>query len=190
MKKNIGNKLALYPTPTVVVGAEVDGNLTWTLVAHVGIVAHDRILISLFSKHYINKGIKENGRMSVNIVTEDILPEADYCGISSGAKTDKSKVFAYSRGEAGTPMIDRSPLTMECKVEDIYECNGFENFICSIENTYADENVVDEKGRPDYTRLHPVLFEMPSYTYLRTGSVIAPCMKPGKEYKKQTTESE
>lgn len=25
MKKNIGSKLALYPTPVVVVGAEVDG---------------------------------------------------------------------------------------------------------------------------------------------------------------------
>lgn len=64
MKKNIGNKMALYPTPTVIVGTEVDGKVTWTLVAHIGIVAHDRLLISLFSKHYINKGVKENGLIS------------------------------------------------------------------------------------------------------------------------------
>lgn len=44
MKKNIGNKMALYPTPTAVVGAEVDGKVTWTLIAHIGIVAHDRLL--------------------------------------------------------------------------------------------------------------------------------------------------
>lgn len=71
MKKNIGNTLALYPTPTVVVGATVNGKASWTLVAHVGIVAHDRLLVSLHSAHYINKGIKENGYLSVNIVTED-----------------------------------------------------------------------------------------------------------------------
>ena len=49
MKRNIGSKLALYPTPAVVVGAEMKGKATWTLVAHIGIVAHDRLLISLHS---------------------------------------------------------------------------------------------------------------------------------------------
>ena len=47
MKRNLGSKMALYPTPLVVVGAEVEGKVTWTLVAHIGIVAHDRLLISL-----------------------------------------------------------------------------------------------------------------------------------------------
>ena len=69
--------MALYPTPAVVIGAAVNGKTTWTLVAHVGIVAHDRISVSLHSAHYINKGIKENGRLSVNIVSESMLPKAD-----------------------------------------------------------------------------------------------------------------
>lgn len=34
MKKNIGNGLALYPTPLVVVGAMVDGKPNWLLVGH------------------------------------------------------------------------------------------------------------------------------------------------------------
>ena len=38
MKKNIGNVLALYPTPVVVVGTEVNGKVNWLLVAHVGII--------------------------------------------------------------------------------------------------------------------------------------------------------
>lgn len=33
MKKNIGNVLALYPTPAVVVGTEVNGKVNWLLVA-------------------------------------------------------------------------------------------------------------------------------------------------------------
>ena len=34
-KKNIGSKLALYPMPVTVVGAEVNGKVNWLLVAHV-----------------------------------------------------------------------------------------------------------------------------------------------------------
>lgn len=59
MKKNIGSALALYPTPTVVVGAMNGEKPAWTLVAHVGIIGHDRILISLASAHYINQFINE-----------------------------------------------------------------------------------------------------------------------------------
>ena len=49
-------------------------------------------------------------------------------------------------GEAGTPVIRKAPLTMECSVADIY-------------NT-----------------LKPVLFEMPAYTYLKTGEVLGKCL--------------
>lgn len=186
MKKKIGGKLALYPTPVVVIGAEVMENVTWTLVAHIGIVAHDRLLISLHASHFINKGIKETKRMSVNIVTEDWLAKADYCGVVSGNKTDKSELFVYTKGEIGTPMIDESPLTMECVVEDIYECNGFENFICSVAGTYASPDVLDSEGDSlSYALLKPILFEYPTYQYLRTGDIIGNCAELGKEYRKR-----
>ena len=61
---------------------------TWTLVAHVGIIGHDRILVSLASAHYINQFIKKNNKLTVNLVNEDMLPEADYTGSVSGEKTD------------------------------------------------------------------------------------------------------
>ena len=174
--------MALYPTPAVVVGAQVEGKATWTLVAHVGIVAHDRLLVSLHASHYINRGIKESGRLSVNIVTEEWLPKADYCGIVSGHNQDKSTLFESTAGEEGTPMVNESPLTMECRVEDVYVCNGFENFICSIAHTYADESILNDRDKIDYNRLKPVLFEFPTYQYLRTGSVIGLCTEAGKQY--------
>lgn len=43
MKKNIGSVLALYPTPTVVVGTMIEDKPTWLLAGHVGIIGHDRI---------------------------------------------------------------------------------------------------------------------------------------------------
>ena len=44
MKKSIDTKLALYPTPVTVIGTMNGDKPTWTLVAHIGIIGHDRIL--------------------------------------------------------------------------------------------------------------------------------------------------
>ena len=95
MKKDIGNVLALYPTPVVVVGTEVNGKVNWLLVAHVGIIGHAQIMLSLFKKHYTNEGVKQTGKVSVNIVNEAMLERADYVGCVGGAKADKSDVFVY-----------------------------------------------------------------------------------------------
>lgn len=181
MKKNLGSVLALYPTLVTVAGAMVNGKPNWLLVAHVGILGHNRILISLAKAHYTNQGIKESGAVSVNLVDEALLPKADSVGCVSGGETDKSGVFAYEMGGVGAPVITDSPLSMECTVADIYETEGFDNFILKIANTYADEAVLDKTGKPDYQKLKPVLFEMPTYQYLRTGDVIGKCMKIGKE---------
>lgn len=176
MKKNIGSVLALYPTPTVVVGAMNGEKPTWTLVAHVGIIGHDRILISLASAHYINQFVKKTGKLSVNIVDEGMLPEADYIGSISGAKENKSEVFEYELSDAGTPIIRKAPLTMECSMVDIYNTQGFESFICSIDNTYVEEKHLNEAGKINYNTLKPVLFEFPTYEYLKTGDIIGKCL--------------
>ena len=180
-KQNIGSVLALYPKPMTVIGAEVNGKVNWLVVGHTGIIGHDRILVSMSKSHYTNQGIKESKKLSVNLVSRGILPKADYVGSVSGASVDKSTVFEYHWGENGTPVIDASPLTMECDVVDIYETEGFDNFICSIANTYAAPDVLDDKGKLDYTRLKPVLFEFPTYSYLATGEVIGKCLNLDKQ---------
>lgn len=121
MKKNIGNALALYPTPLVVVGTMVNGKPNWVLVGHLGIMGHDHVMVSLAKPHYTNQGIKETKALSINIVDEALLPLADKAGCVSGSKEDKSRLFAYTVGESGAPMINNAPVVMECQVEDLYE---------------------------------------------------------------------
>lgn len=183
MKKNIGQKLALYPTPATVVGTVgEEGKVNWLLVAHVGIVSHSKLLLSIHSAHHSVKAIDATKRLSVNIIDETFVAAADYTGGVSGATTDKSKVLPYHLGDAGMPIIDQSPLVMECEVIDTYEIDGFHNYICAILNTYVDEEMLGENDKPDYEKLKPVLFEMPTYKYLRTGDVIGDCVKMGKAY--------
>lgn len=180
-KENIGSLVALYPKPLTVVGAEVNGKVNWFVVGHTGIIGHNRIILSMSDKHYTNKGIHQTGRLAINLVSREMLPKADYAGSVSGADTEKSTLFAYHIGENGAPLIDESPLSMECKVVDKFKTDGFDNFICEVAATYVAKDMLNENGRPDYTRLKPVLFEFPTYSYLATGEVIGRCLALDKE---------
>jgi len=177
MKKNTGAQLALYPSPVIVVGAMVDGKPNWTLVAHAGVMAHSHVMLSMVKAHYSNKGIRENKVLSVNVVDASWLKEADRMGCLSGNKTDKSEAFAWTAGEKGAPMIDKAKVTMECVVEDIYDLQNFDNFICRITGTYVEEEILTEKDKIDYRKFKPALFQFPTYEYLETGEILGGCMK-------------
>lgn len=97
-------------------------------------------------------------------------------------------MFAYEQGAAGTPVIRDAPLTLECSVADIYETPNFESFICTIDNTYVAEEHLDAEGRIDYNTLKPVLFEFPTYHYVRTGDVICKCLSLKEKQSKERAE--
>lgn len=175
-KKNLGSLLALYPKPLTVVGTIVNGKANWLIVGHTGIIAHNRILVSMSQRHYSNQGIIATKKLSINLVSRDYLPQADYVGSVSGAEVDKSQAFAYHMGENGSPVIDLAPLTMECEVVDTFQTEGFDNFICKVVNTYAAHNVLDAEGQLDYTKLKPVLFDFTTYSYIATGEIIGKCL--------------
>ena len=129
--------MALYPTPVIVVGAMAEGKPTWTLVAHIGIPSHDMAMVSLAKAHYINRGIRENRVLSINVVDESWLEKAAATGAVSGNKTDKSELLGYTVGETGAPLATDAKLTMECIVADVYETPAFENFMVKVNNTFA-----------------------------------------------------
>lgn len=186
MKKNIGSVLALYPTPVTIVGTVIGDKVNWINVAHVGIIGLNSIMLSMNKSHYTNQGIKQNKTASVNLVSEDMLVEADYVGIVSGKSVDKSQVFKYHMGELkNTPIIDKSPLSMECELIDVYDSSGYDNFVLKVVHTHVEEDVLNENGKIDYQKVKPLLFEMPNKLYLRTGEVVAKCWDIGKQYKQK-----
>lgn len=180
MKKNIGAILALYPSPVIVIGALVNGKPSWTLAAHAGTVAHSHLMVSLVKAHYINGGIRETKKLSVNVVDESWLSEADRMGTTSGNKIDKSTAFEYTLGEHGAPLIDKAKISIECEVDGNYELENFDNFICKILATYADEAILNDSGKISYHTFKPVLFEFPTYEYFVTGGKVGDCGKMNK----------
>lgn len=67
MKKSLGSMLALYPMPATIVGAMIDGKPNWLQIAHVGVIRHDRLLVSSMKSHYTNFGIRKTGVLSVSL---------------------------------------------------------------------------------------------------------------------------
>ena len=177
----------LYPTPTVLVGAVVNGKPNFITIAHIGIVNHARpYLISLSSAkaHYTNSGIRTHKAFSVNIPSENLVVETDYAGMVSGKKTDKSELFEIFHGELeNVPMIKACPINMECRLYDIYDTPTHDLFIGEIVETHADESVLTE-GKVDLAKLKPLLFDMSSIKYWSVGNTVANCWKVGKRLKK------
>ena len=180
MKKNLGAVLALYPTPAIVAGVMAGGKPTWLLMTHIGVPSHHHLMLSMAKPHHTNQFVKAEKVVSINLVDEALLPRADKCGFVSGAKEDKSGVFAWHPGAIGAPLIDDAPVSIECSVEDCYELDGFDNFMCRIVNTFAEERVLDAAGKLDYDKIGTVLFEFPTYSYLRSSPVFAKCGAPRK----------
>lgn len=180
MKKDLGSMLALYPMPTTIVGAMVDGKPNWLQVAHVGIIGHDRILVSSMKAHYTNKGIRETGVLSISLADESLLEKLDMAGSKSGAKVDKSNLFAWNAAENGAPIPEEAPLTLACTVVDNYETEQFDNFIVKIDATLVEESKLNEDGKPDYEKIAPVLFEFPTYSYFATGKKLGDCLSFGR----------
>lgn len=183
--KQIGSVNALYPTPTTLVGAHVDGKPNFITIAHIGILTMNIISLGIAKTHYTNPGIKENKTFSVCIPSEDLLIETDYCGIMTGKKTDKASLFEVFYGALKTaPMIRECPVCMECSLAQIVDFPAHDVFIGEIVQTYVQESVLHE-GNIDISKVRPLLFDMNSKKYWALGRELGNCWSVGKQLKKK-----
>lgn len=182
IQKNIGSVFALYPSLAAVLGTKDENDkVNFMLVAHVGVMSHKLLSLSLHKTKTL-ENILATGKASINLVNEQMLERADYCGTCSGNKVDKSQVFEWHEGENGMPIINESDLVMEVEMLDDYKIDNFDNIVCKVNATYVNDSMIDEKGKPDWSKVKPVLFEMPSYKYIATGDILGDCVKMGKAW--------
>lgn len=183
MKEQLGSVIALYPTPTVLVGAMVQGKPNFITIAHIGLVTHHHVSLSMRKSHYTNAGIKENNTFSVCVPSENLVVETDYCGIATGRNTDKAALFDVFYGELKTaPMIKECSVCMECRLERIVDFPSHDLFIGELVQTYADQSVLSGK-KIDISKVKPLLFDLNSKKYWSLGGEVATCWDIGKQLK-------
>lgn len=188
MKKiKTGAKTFLYPMPTTLVGANVNGKPNYLAVAYCGIVqtSPPMIAIALKESRYTNAGIKENGTFSVNLPSAGMVKVTDYCGLVSGRNVDKSKLFSTFYGELKTaPMIKECPVNLECKLIQALDYGGSHDiFIGEVVEAYAGEQYTTN-GLPDIKKVNPILLSsIYDKNYWKVGEYLGKAWKIGEELK-------
>jgi len=89
--------------------------------------------------------IHANKVFSANLVTEKLLPLADYLGNTDGHSKDKMGVdVAIEKGKKlDVPVLTDSPVAFELEVSRFVQLDDGEVLLCKIRNVLADESLQD-----------------------------------------------
>ncbi|MFH1879298.1 MAG: flavin reductase [Bacillota bacterium] len=94
--------------------------------------------------------IRATGVFSANLVTEALLPLADYFGNTKGYTDDKMRVHAAVMQGAvlSVPILSDSPVSFELEVVKTIETDGGEVLLCKIRNVLVNEALTDKSKTP------------------------------------------
>ncbi|MFH1922470.1 MAG: flavin reductase family protein [Planctomycetota bacterium] len=186
MKKSIGAKTLVYPTPIWVVGTyDKDGTPNVATVAWGGICCSKPpcIAISLRKATYSYGNIVERKAFTVGVPSETHVKEVDYFGIASGREVDKLAAAGLTpvRSEVvDAPYVAEFPLVLECTLLHTLEIGLHTQFVGEILDVKADEDVLGEKGRPAIEKVRPFLFAPGEHTYHGIGRCLGKAFSIGK----------
>lgn len=144
----------VYPLPAVMVStADREGNDNIITVAWTGTVCTNpaMLYISVRPERYSYHMLQESGEFVVNLTTEKLAKATDWCGVRSGRDFDKWKEMHLTRGKAAkltyAPIIQESPVNIECKVTEVQELGSHHMFLAKVEAVQVDESYMNETGK-------------------------------------------
>ena len=191
MKKSLGPKTLLYPTPVWVVGTyDKEGKPNVMTIAWGGICCSKPpcVAISLRKATYSYGNIVERKAFTLNIPSEAHAREADYFGSVSGRKEDKFAATGFTPIKSelvDAPYLKEFPLILECKVIHVIEIGLHTQFVGEIFDVKADESVLDDKGIPDIKKVRPIIFSPEGRHYHKVGDYLGEAFSIGTSIRKQ-----
>lgn len=158
----------LYPLPAVMVSCGTMEKSNIITVAWTGIINTNpaMVYISVRPTRHSYNIIKETGEFVINLTTQKLAYATDWCGVKTGAKVDKFKELKLTKEKAKfvkCPMIQESPVSVECKVKEIKELGSHHMFIAEVLAINADEQYIDEKGAFDISKCDLIAYSNGGY---------------------------
>lgn len=142
----------LNPVPVVMVscGDSLASNII--TIAWTGIINSEPPMtyVSVRKSRYSHHLISESGEFVINLTTEKLAKATDFCGVKSGRDVNKAEEMGLSLTGAdyvSCPMVEESPVNLECRVVEVKEYPTHDMFIAEIVGVHADENLFDESGK-------------------------------------------
>lgn len=158
----------VYPLPAVMVscGSVEKGNII--TIAWTGTICTNppMVYVSIRPERYSYEIIKENMEFVINLTTKELAKETDYCGVKSGRNFDKFKETKLTpiKGDfVKAPLIEESPVNIECKVTEIKELGSHHMFIAEVVGVHVDEKFMDKNGKFNLSAANPLAYSHGTY---------------------------
>lgn len=159
----------IYPVPAVMVSCgnkEIGENII--TIAWTGTICTNPAMcyISVRKERFSYDLIKQTGEFVINLTTKDLVRATDFCGVKSGRDVDKFKEMNLTSGKStnvSAPLIEESPVNIECKVVEIKELGSHDMFLAEVISVNVDENLIDENGKFHLEQSNPIAYSHGSY---------------------------
>lgn len=180
MKTTFGPQKILFPCPVALVVTGNMDNANIATIAWVSLLTSvpPSLGISVGTKGHSGELIKKNKEFTVNIATVDIMPEADYCGISSGKDIDKFAETGLTKMPSKVvkaPIIRECPLNLECRLVSATMVGRTNHFIGEIVETHIDTDTLkdpEKYGSVDISMFNPLIYIGGAREYRRIGEKV------------------
>ena len=187
MKRSLGAKTLICPTPAWIVGSyDKQGKPNGMTAAWGGICCSQPpcLAVSLRAATYTHGNLMERRAFTVSVPSQAQVKAADYFGLVSGRDTDKfaaTGLTAVRSDLVDAPYVQEFPLVLECRVVRIHELGLHTQFVGQILDVKADEEALDGAGQPDILKVLPLIFSPGNREYYGVGNALGHAFAVGKE---------
>jgi flavin reductase (DIM6/NTAB) family NADH-FMN oxidoreductase RutF len=185
MKKSLGAKTLVYPTPVLVVGTfDLNGKPNVMTASWGGICCSQPpcVAVSLRKATYTYGNIVARKAFTVSIPSEEYVRHADYFGMVSGRSADKfaaAKLTPARSDIVDAPYVKEFPLVLECRLIHTFELGLHTQFVGEIMDVKAEEAVFGSSGLLDIKKVNPLVFAPDTQAYYGIGGLVGPAFSMG-----------
>ncbi|MBU7014409.1 MAG: flavin reductase family protein [Theionarchaea archaeon] len=160
-------EIVLYPSSVVLVTSSYQGKDNIITLAWISTACFDPPLVAcaIRDTRYSHGLIKNSKEFVLNIPSENLVRETDYCGQVSGRTVDKFAACKFTRlpgSKVKAPLIQECPVNIECTVTQIVHLGTHDLFIGEVVAVDADEDVVEENSI-SFEKLRPLAYTSGDY---------------------------
>ena len=165
MKQDWKPGTMIYPLPAILVSCgSTPEEYNLITVAWTGTLCTNPPMcyISVRPERHSYSIIKKNMEFVLNLTTEDMAFATDWCGVRSGRDYNKFEEMKLTPGKATVvkaPVVEESPLCIECRVKEIISLGSHDMFMAEVVNVRADERYLNpQTGKFELSESHPLVY--------------------------------
>ena len=170
MKQDWKPGTMIYPLPAVMISCgSTEEEYNIITVAWVGTICTNPAMcyISVRPERHSYPIIKKNMEFVINLTTKELAKATDWCGVRSGKSYNKFEEMNLTPGKAkmvSAPIIEESPLNIECRVKEIIALGSHDMFIAEVLNVKADKKYLNsETGKFELAKANLLVYAHGGY---------------------------